>query len=322
MSTIKFVLLGEFEMITEPLRKLLDREESIDDAKEKIGKVSPLLKEVINYSTNVCGRCFITETPLKEEDKSIAFLYRHIIEFADAVEVLISNCCPMPAIPLVRSMYEALLTIQYILKENYKNRSLAWLYLYYHDLLEKHKIYDINSDEFKNFKKRSEREGMKNVLNELGNPEVKKYIKDISDKLNEEIFKDIAIEFNKYKNDKSEKSNSYGCSLFNFFGAKRKLFDLTIKLKRSVEYDTLYRLWCSYGHAFELLMYSQKESIEKGKIPKIRKSDELERNAGLAISFLLKATEMIFNHFREEDLNAFSIWYSSNVDQKLKSLTK
>ena len=100
-------------MTTEPLKTLLDRELSKADAKEVISIASPLLQELVNYSTNAFARCATSTTGKENEDLATLLLYLHIIEMIDGVEVLLSQSCAIPAIPLVRSSFEALIRDNY-----------------------------------------------------------------------------------------------------------------------------------------------------------------------------------------------------------------
>ncbi|MCA1554180.1 MAG: DUF5677 domain-containing protein [Chloroflexi bacterium] len=73
-------------------------------------------------------------------------LYLHIIEMTDGIEALIAESCPIPAIPLVRSSFEARLSIEYILKADYQRRSLAWLLVYAHYRLNGYESLDPSTD--------------------------------------------------------------------------------------------------------------------------------------------------------------------------------
>lgn len=115
-------------MPTEALKTLLYRDLSKAAASEIIGLASPLLQESVNYSTNALVRAF-TSSARTDEDFAVFALYRQVIEMTDGIEVLISASCPDPAIPLLRSCFEAMLAVEYILesRKDYTRRALAWL---------------------------------------------------------------------------------------------------------------------------------------------------------------------------------------------------
>ena len=96
--------------------------------------VSPVLQEIVNYSTAALARCERQMAPTgDDEDVHIApvVLYRRSIELTDAIEVLLSRSCVEPAIPILRSSFETTLGLRYIFEtgreKDEKRRSLAWL---------------------------------------------------------------------------------------------------------------------------------------------------------------------------------------------------
>jgi len=117
-------------MPTEAHHEVLYRELSIVQLKELIPSPTTLLQEVVNYGTNAFIRCLYSAGPEEENVHLAPFsLYRQILELTDGTEILISNASPSAAIPLLRSSFEALLALEFILEhiELYQTRSLAWL---------------------------------------------------------------------------------------------------------------------------------------------------------------------------------------------------
>ncbi len=81
-------------------------------SKPLIEKASPALQEAINYATTVYERCRTSKKGSTEEAFPVIALYLHIIQMTDSIEVLVSNCCPTPANLLLRSSFEAKLSLQ------------------------------------------------------------------------------------------------------------------------------------------------------------------------------------------------------------------
>ena len=94
----------------------------------------PLLRDLVDYVTNAFVRC--AEEVKKDPDGNLAvlILYIHLIEMTDGVQVLVSEACATPATPLLRSSFETLLAIKFILesnvREDYLLRSRSWLAYY------------------------------------------------------------------------------------------------------------------------------------------------------------------------------------------------
>ena len=142
-------------MPTEPFQLLLDRAEAVSRARPLTELVSPVLQEVINYSTRVLVECESQMAPKgNDDDVHVApiVLFRRSIELTDAIETLLAQSCVEPAFPLLRSSLEATLSLMYIFEtgneEKEQERSLAWLCgdvddrLRYYDTIRKRRVSD------------------------------------------------------------------------------------------------------------------------------------------------------------------------------------
>ena len=121
-------------MSTTPLRRILDRDFQKAQAREVIDVARPLLDELVNYGTNVLGRCEATVPSLSTEDSRpqdehlvIHLLYQHVLEMLDSVAVLLGDAIAVPAKIPLRSVFEALLQLEWILAQNTVERAHAYL---------------------------------------------------------------------------------------------------------------------------------------------------------------------------------------------------
>ncbi len=109
-------------MPTEPLKKLLDRDLRKVEAKNLIEISCQILKEIVNYGTNVFGRCESGRRPeniknIPEEGHiAILLLYLHVIEMIDGIEVLLSQSVVIPSQTQLRSAFEAFLQLEWLVK--------------------------------------------------------------------------------------------------------------------------------------------------------------------------------------------------------------
>jgi len=110
-----------------PFPKILNRVQARVDAGNLIDTACPLLEELVDYATWVWRRCEMAGNTTYE-DMPAFVIYPHSIEITDGVEVLIAQSCCEPTVPLIRSSFEAFISLQYLLDDDYKNRSLSWLY--------------------------------------------------------------------------------------------------------------------------------------------------------------------------------------------------
>jgi len=114
---------GIAKMPTQPREDVLYRELSVLQAREANKLATPLLQEVVNFGTDAFVRCISYSAGEENVDLAPFALYRHILELTDGVEVLVANACPVPAIPSLRSAFEALLSLEF-------KREPPWYRLY------------------------------------------------------------------------------------------------------------------------------------------------------------------------------------------------
>jgi Family of unknown function (DUF5677) len=120
-------------MIKAPLKGLLDKDMRKVEIYNEIQIISPVLQNIVNYGTNVFGRCLqstkhdgVVDMP-DEAHLSVLLLYLHVIEMIDAIEVMVSQSVVIPVNLQLRSAFEAFLQLKWIFKEDTKQRAYAYL---------------------------------------------------------------------------------------------------------------------------------------------------------------------------------------------------
>lgn len=302
-------------MPTKPLETLLDRELSKVVARDIIEIASPLLQELVNYSTNAFARCATSTSGKENEDLAVLILYLHIIEMTDGVEVLVSQSCPVPAIPLVRSLFEALLSIEYILEADYVRRSLSWLADYVRKRLAFYESLDPSTTRGRSFQKAlSADKVVRNVT--LPDPtEVQKAIANLQNLLARPQFQSIEAEFSKYKSKHKRRPNWY-----RLFGGPSNLQELARHLNKNAQYEFLYRSWSTISHAHDLSRFITRTTEGDPAIRGLRDPSQIKDVAIFAASFILNATRLVLGKFRPaEDI---AKWYKREVRERFLLITR
>jgi hypothetical protein len=109
-----------------PDTKILDPEAALEASRDLIDMACPLLRELVNVSTEVCGIAFAS--PRKDELSGFPLLscFLHVVEMTDGLEVLLRESCAWPGAPLCRSIFEALISFEYIAGDDAEQRSASW----------------------------------------------------------------------------------------------------------------------------------------------------------------------------------------------------
>ena len=300
-------------MPTKPLESLLYREFQKMAGKDIIDIASPLLQELVNYSTNAFVRCESSAIG-GDENLPIFACHLHVIEMTDGIEALISQSCPVPSIPLLRSSFEALLAIEYILETDYKRRAYAWLVDYIHQRLMQYEMLDPSKQRGKEF------------LNTLASDEVgkrlklepptnlPKAIKNLRSVLDEADYQEAEIEYQKLP--KTEKRLNW----YRLFGGPPNLRELSIYLNKGAQYDLLYRYWSRITHTADLSCHLTKTKKGSTAWSPLRNHKEIKDVSSLAASLLLEATQKLLEKFRSGEKVNFARWYKREVRYKYLGL--
>lgn len=295
-------------MPTKPFERLLYRDLRKAEAKEIIEIASPLLQEVINYATNAFQRC--QESVVGEaadEPLPVFDSYYHVIEMTDGIEVLVSQSCAVPAIPLLRSSFEALLTIEYILKDDCKNRAFAWLVCNAHNRIKQYEMLDTSHQRGKEFLAALKEEGIDN-LDSQSPPDIAKAVQNLQSLLNNPNYKIAEGEYQKLKRTGKRRVDWY-----RLFNGPSNLRELAKHLNRWSEYDMLYRYWSNIVHVSDLSHFLTKTETGSPAFKVLRNHEDLGQVAKMACTFTIDATRLMLNKYRSGEAASFKRWYISEI---------
>lgn len=303
-------------MPTKQFEPMLNRDLRKVEAKEIIEIASPLLQEEINYATNAFQRCQeATKGAAPDEPLPVLVSYYHVIGMTDGIEVLVSQSCAVPSIPLLRSSFEALLTMEYILKEDCRRRAFAWLVCYVHTRLNLYEMMDTSHQRGKEFLAALAKDGLDKYMNFQSPPNITKAIQNLQSLLGNPNYKIAEDEYQRIKNIRKRPINWY--SLFN---GPSSLRELSMYLNRWSEYDFLYRYWSNIVHVGDLSHFLTRTKAGSSAFKSIRNHEELAQVAKFAASFILDATRLMLNKYRSGEATSLRRWYISEIRDRYLSL--
>ncbi len=106
-----------------PYVQILDRDEALVHVQQHLSPTVELLRDVTNYGTNLIPRCFVSSDRKLTEFVVVSVLLRQVVAMLDAIEVLISNGIVYPTHLNARALFEASLSIDWILQQDTENRA-------------------------------------------------------------------------------------------------------------------------------------------------------------------------------------------------------
>ena len=307
-------------MPTEPLLKLLDRDFARVAAKELIDLACPVLRELVNHGTNVFMRCQ-AETRDGQEDEHLPIfsLYLHVLEMTDGIEELLRASCVNPAVPLVRSSFEAVLAMEYILEGDYRRRAFAWMVGYAHTRLDSYERFDPSTRKGKGFAQAIAND---KVLNQISFPpevDPKRAADSMRQLLAKPQYQEAEANYQGCKKGKKGGAPQW----FSLFGGPSNLRDLAISLRRGAEYEILYRQWSAVAHGHDVSRFLvPADTGGEASIYSLRHAKELLQVAFYAAHNMLGATEALIRKFRPGEKDSLARWYIREVRAPLQKLPR
>jgi len=295
-------------MPTKPPKKLLDRDLFKAFARERIDIATPLLQEVVNHGLAAFARCSHTA---KDGDEKLAILmpYLHLLEMIDGVHILVADAAPDPAQLQLRSAFEALLTIEYITRDDTMRRAHAYLVADIHRRLAKLREMVPGTEAWKRARKRMEADAVGRTLRLEGIVDAKAGIEKLEGLLQKPHGRAANAAYQRAKKKRKGRPAWY-----ELYGGPTSLELLATHLKRPAQYDILYRPWSETSHAGDAIY--RKLTKAKGGAPAVRQLRDLSQFdtiVSLAVTFVLNATIRVLNFYRPEEMPAFHRWYTREV---------
>lgn len=300
-------------MPTKPLETIIYRDLSIVQAKEILNNITPLLQELVNYGSNAIVRAATSSKSEENVDLACLALYRHILEMTDAFEVLIAYGCAYPTIPLLRSTFEALISMDYLLEDDnlFKQRSLAWLVVYVHDRINLYESLIPSTERGKSFQASLSKDKSIQNFQNIDESRIKPAIQNLRRLLSRPEMQPIETEY------AAKQKTPTWYSLFN---GPKNLQELAYHVERFAQYDFLYRYWSRVTHANNFHPFINVAENGQSGIRGIRDTSMILEVSRFSLTFIIEATRMLLGKFRPTE--NFSKYYVDEIRDRFNSAIK
>ena len=186
-------------MPTKPYLDFIPRDVYEPEFQEILDEYSSVLEELVNFASHVAKWC--TEKIHGGEELAPIFLsFRHIFELIDAISVLVKHSCIEPCQHLLRSIYESVLSVRYILEKDTERRGRAFMTCVWHQRINDIRKWNPEDEMHKQLlaKKRKDKSMKDRTLPKI--PDVKESIKIFEELLNSEEYLESENEYQHLRN--------------------------------------------------------------------------------------------------------------------------
>jgi len=299
----------DVELTSEPFGPILARDIAAEAARPHSRLASALLREIVNNGTWVLARCADSGCGEVDVDLAALGLYRTVIEMADGVDVSIRQSVVIPAVPQLRTLFEASMQLQYILEEplKYRERGLAWFTWDAIARLKRYKRFDKNTPAGKEYIAERVTDEAASRVTEADQAKVAEAIANM-----ESLLANPHVLPFKQRYDAIKAAGKHPRLWCELCGGPRSRRELARQLKLHVTYSVLYGHWSRTSHAEDLYTFFMNVPGQGGAIRPLREASELLSIGGTAATFALRSTKRMLEHFRKGE-DSYARWYVEKV---------
>ena len=297
-------------MPTDPPRDLYDPEYSISAVQPVAGRACPIIHEVVAHGTEVFDSCLRVASESGKGEPldvhvAIFFAFHRLLESIDAANGLVRmGHVASSRLPL-RSAFEALLALEYMLQADTTNRAYAFLVGQMHSRLRECDLQTAGTDARLALERDAAAEGMTCSIDlNADAPKARAKIEAI---LQTPRWRAAAEAW-----ETARRSPNHRPAWYSLFGGPKNLRELAGKVERRYLYALVYRSFSETTHAADLSrVFSAGEGMVRfGCIPDWRHARD---SAALALYLGTTASRQVLTRYRPSDLVHHVYWFKTKI---------
>jgi hypothetical protein len=310
-------------MPTQPDEHVLSRE--LSKIEWMVNITSPVLQEVVNYSTHIYQKCQQSEACKSDEYFPVLAMYLHVIQMTDSAEVLISNGCIESTNVLLRSSFEARLSIGYLLEKDCAKRAYSWMVNKTIDSIKDLQSIDPDTSKGQEFENTIKREGLDRDIPgfpviRLDSENSKKQASEAILKYQESLKKPGYAEAYAEYTRLTKKLHRHP-EWYSYYDGPQNLRQLANHLNQGTRYEILYVGSSKISHANDIDHLIIRFEDGTTALGQIRNPLNFPHVSTTSIALLLESSQMMLNKFRSYDLTSFQKWLKKEVIKRYMYLT-
>lgn len=291
-------------MHIEPLDDVLRREIDENDA-----KVLNFCAEAIEEAVNI-GTYFLHWESERNipciEGTPIVMLFRHILDTADAISVLVKNSSVDPCKALMRVIVETSLQLEYMLEKNTEQRAYSYMTCFYKTRLKNMKPFVANSKDQKEFLNQLKGKTLSNIDEQgMSVKGMDSEIIKIENLLKGPFYRKYSAEYDMLKR-KSNRSFQW----YHMFKGPENFLKLAERLNKKDFYVFLYRQYSESIHASDVFTKNlQISPTGVAHALNIRSSSGVMSNTHIVIQLLTSIQITLMSIRYPAKGNEYANWY-------------
>jgi hypothetical protein len=313
-------------MPTDSHKPLLDRDISKAAYAATIREASAALTEIVNYGTQLFARGnavandaydrlakadpHLPKNPaVGDFHLPIQFLYLHGLELVDAIQVMLAESVVTPAHMQLRGLFEAMLQLEWILREDTARRAFAYQLFDVRERLRFYRSLDSTTQGGKELIAAQKADTLASGMTLAQPVDLQKFIDSLNRLLTKPGYKEAVDEY-----DRMKKAGKQIPNWFALYDGPQKVQQLARKLGRPLQYEILYRHWSAAVHGAQV----GRRVGKNNDIHRMRAGGTMADVVTHAMNFSLTIIQLYLKFYRPGEEEAFGKWYVQHIRQTLR----
>lgn len=253
---------------------------------------------------------------------TVLMLARHIIVALDGVSVLARQGCAENCSPLLRSAFEADLSLSYILAKDSQRRAIAYQIAHIHRRIKSYRRLDSTDDLGMALRRELQGDPFLTLL-EWPVTDLKARVANLQKCFSDPAFIAVEKAWQEARKNRKGKPKKKDPEWFSLFNGPDCLRDLAIRHQMGSFYESLYRAWSENVHGtggMDSIGPSEEEGINA--VRPIRHPSGLESACGFAAQFAITATHKLVMAYAPEQATAFQTRYRTHLGPRYKEVVR
>jgi Family of unknown function (DUF5677) len=296
-------------------KQLLDRERIDEFVEARLEAPISLLRELVDYGVNLLDKCAQGGGSLSDL-VILGHFFKHAVTMLDAVEIQISRGAVFAAGVSARSMLEAYIYLEWLLKADSDIRGRHFYVWHLRQKREWARRVIPGTDEYKRFQNHL------NTLSDMNDPAKREGIEKKYRKQDADLTAWLTNTINKPINDHFDKLKTriFDVPWYKPTGAQ-SIGDMAKKLRLESEYDFFYSQFSDITHAGAFDKHVKVDGNEVIFEP-IRSPDGIDFIVNVVATLAFRVFRLIIKRYSPSDLQSFSKNYSTEWRNRFLSVPK
>lgn len=296
-------------MPTKPSEDFIPRNIGYPEIQEILNQYSSALEEVINFASHVANWCS-EKIHGGEELAPLCLSFRHIFELIDAISLLVKYSCIEPCKNLLRSVFESVLAVRYILEKNTDIRGTDFMTCCWHHEINELRKGDPDDNIYKKLLAIIRKTVNMKDKRLPETPNVKERIKILEAHLNSSKYVESEKEYTRLKKSTGRKPDWY-----SMHGGPSNIECLASHLGLALQYEIYYREWSGLVHGFDIIIDNiEAAGHDQALLSQIRLPTNAFDVTQKAMNFGLEIIPLFVEYFVPEKAQEMKDWYLKEIE--------